>query len=70
MEQIALLQEVEVPAQIQPHGVEEIQEALEEARMDVILPTGEEETPEDLQEVILLTGVVETEEMTPQEEIK
>ena len=65
MEQIALLQVGEVPAQIQPHGVEEIQEALEEGRMDVILPTGAEVTPEDLQEAIQLTGVVETVETTP-----
>jgi hypothetical protein len=65
MEQIALLQVGEVPVQIQLHGVEEIQEALEEGRMDVIQPTGAEVTPEDLQEVILLTGVVETEETTP-----
>jgi hypothetical protein len=45
--------------------VEEIQEGLEEGRMDVIQPTGAEVTPEDLQEVILLTGVVESEETTP-----
>jgi hypothetical protein len=65
MEQIALLQAEEVPAQIQLHGVEEIQEALEEGRMDVIQPTGAEVTPEDLQEVIQLTGVVETAGTTP-----
>jgi hypothetical protein len=65
MEQIALLQAEEVPAQIQLHGVEEIQKAPEEAQMDAILPIGEEETPVDLQEVIQLTGVVETAGTTP-----
>jgi hypothetical protein len=56
MEQIVRSLEV-VPVQILLHGVEEIREALEGARTDVILPTGVEAIPADLQELILLTGV-------------